>query len=69
MLGWFYSSKQGIALEHECAGFVEKIGDEVFACETGDLVTVEPHIFVVCVSFAESESLNNALTRWLLVFI
>ncbi len=35
----------GVTLGHEFSGYVEALGEGVYACKVGDLVTVEPHIF------------------------
>lgn len=40
-----FSAAKDIALGHEFAGVVEKIGKNVTVCKEGDKVSVEPHIF------------------------
>jgi L-iditol 2-dehydrogenase len=43
-----FEAKPPVVLGHEFAGIVEEIGSEVATCRSGDLVSIEPHIYCGC---------------------
>ncbi len=53
----------GIALGHEFSGYVEAVGEGVFACGIGDLVTVEPHIFCGVCKFCRTGKQHLCLNK------
>jgi L-iditol 2-dehydrogenase len=52
-----------VVIGHEFAGYVEEVGKEVFACEEGDLVTVEPHIFCGVCKFCRIGKIQKCLNK------
>ena len=63
ILSGHYSSERNIALGHEFAGYADELGEGVFACKTGDLVTIEPHIFCGVCKFCRIGKIEQCLNK------
>lgn len=58
-----YFAEKNIALGHEFAGYAVELGEDVFSCKAGDLVTVEPHIFCGVCKFCRIGKIEQCLNK------
>jgi 2-desacetyl-2-hydroxyethyl bacteriochlorophyllide A dehydrogenase len=58
-----FNCKHGTVIGHEFSGYVMEKGEAVTACQTGDLVTVEPHKFCGVCKFCRVGKIQQCLNK------